>query len=598
MEGLEDFSGSLLYESDEHLLAAAQNVVKLLGSHRYSSDRLKKLLADVDFELLSMKLLIDDESKEFSEIRERLKSAKEKIKAWISDQTMTWDSSPDLFAEYLESVDEMRRLSEQARDSESDDVLQAAMTRIEEELRDVFAHSLQDKDSAISEKSSITDSADLIPLDSIPVIKSIARVMFSADYDKEFCDAFVSCQKEALDELLTDLEFKRFTIEELIKMDWRTLDGKIKTWIHALEIFIQVHLDGEKWLCHQIFEDLAPMMVPTIFAEITSPIMLCFLNFGHGVAMGARKPEKIFNLINIYDVITKLAPTIRELFNEEEANARTSIKTEVEELVARVGCVTKATFLEFGDFVLSDPSLEPFPAGKIHHLTKYVMNYINTLTSYKNNLNTLLCIQGGSEEPDLDDLEGLINCLMAFHLRLIVDKLETNLETKAELYKDVSLRHVFLLNNFHYIVQKVKYSDLRAYLGDDRIRKLIASYKTHYQCYLRSSWIWTMPLLKDEGGPGFGSSKKTVLKEKARSFASAFEEVYKVQTGWCIKDDQLKQELRISIQKEVISAYRSFVRRCKNENLERHVKYEADYLEELLQDLFEGSLKSLNGWRR
>ncbi|KAL8141901.1 hypothetical protein V2J09_014933 [Rumex salicifolius] len=641
-----------LYAREEHMVSAAQHIVKLLGTHRHANDHLRQLLVDLDSELTAMKLLEANKAKELNEIRDRLALAEEKIKGWGSNPGMTWESCPDLFSDFLRSVDEVHRLAEYSRTlssmgkadceetiTKAENLLQIAMTRIEDDLRDIFSHSLQsflsnmpspcceeevaDRGSFVSDDSVLGSSrressssgsehyvGDLVCADSIPVIKSISRVMYSAKYDKEFCETFIASQKEALDELLADLGIKRFTIEELIKMEWKVLDGKIKTWIRAVRIFVQVYLAGERRLCEQVFEEVGPTMDPAFFANIASPTMTCLLNFGQGVAMGARRPEKLFALLNMVEVLREVSQEVYDLFCQETAS---SVTCELKELATTLGCSAKATFLEFGDYVHADPSIEPFHAGRIHHLTKYVMNYLNTLPAYHNVVNLLLdgssvlaIGSGGSleeeeEESVVNDLDSLKSCLMAVQLRSIVDKLEMNIENKSRLYKDSSLRHIFLLNNIHYIVQKVRDSDLRAYLGDDWTRKRISTYKNHATGYIRTSWSQIVPLILDEGGSGSssGSSRTAILKEKLRSFASAFEDLYKTQSGWLIRDHQLKQELKISITQTLVPAYQGFVIRCKNLNIEKYIKYEADDVVDLIQDLFEGSVKSLSSsWRR
>ncbi|KAL8150632.1 hypothetical protein V2J09_020440 [Rumex salicifolius] len=631
-----------LYEREENMVAAAQNMVKLLATHRHADDHLRKILSELDTKLTAMKLMDENKENELTEIKERLSLADEKIKAWGSNQGMIWDSYPDLFSDYLASVDEVRRLAEYSRSlssmgkadceetiQEAENILQVAMVKVEEELRDIFAHSLQScisntalpsscceeevasvtSDESIlgssRRESSSSDSghyvvADLVCADSIPVIKSIAHLMFSANYNKEFCEAIEASQKEALDEFLIDLGVKSFTIEELIKMDWKILDSRIKTWIRAVRIFVQVYLAGEKRLLDQIFEEVGPTD-PAFFANIANSTMMCLLNFGQGVAMGTRKPEKLFALLNMVEVLREVSNEVYELFSIESTS---SIKVEVQELTTRLGSSAKATFLEFGDLILSDPAIEPFPAGRIHHLTKYVMNYLNTLPAYTNIVNLLLQGPVGSDflvtgnqftkqESNVDDDDGkdtVSGCLMAVNLRSILDNLETNLDKKSQLYRDSSLKHIFLLNNIHYIVHKIMDSELRAYFGDDWIRKRMSAYLHEATCYHRSTWGPVVPLLLDESGSGSGSSRSTALRDKLRNFTSAFEEVYKVQTGWLIRDDQLKQELRISITQRLVPAYQNFVNRCKKHNLERHVKYEADDLVDLIDDLFEGLL--------
>ncbi|KAL0009949.1 hypothetical protein SO802_005057 [Lithocarpus litseifolius] len=71
--------------------------------------------------------------------------------------------------------------------------------------------------------------------------------------------------------------------------------------------------------------------------------------------------------------------------------------------------------------------------------------------------------------PDMefaDELEG--KTPLALHLIWVIVILQFNLEGKSKHYKDTSLAHLFMMNNVHYIVQKVKGSpELREMIGDD-----------------------------------------------------------------------------------------------------------------------------------
>jgi len=96
---------------------------------------------------------------------------------------------------------------------------------------------------------------------------------------------------------------------------------------------------------------------------------------------------------------------------------------------------------------------------------------------------------------------------------------------------------------------------------------------------------------------GDAASRKTI-REKIKNFNLSFEEVYRVQTAWSVPDDQLRDDVRISISLKVIQAYRTFVGRYSSlldgsRHRDRYIKYRAEDLETLLLDLFEGTQKSL-----
>ncbi|PIN14527.1 hypothetical protein CDL12_12840 [Handroanthus impetiginosus] len=305
----------------------------------------------------------------------------------------------------------------------------------------------------------------------------------------------------------------------------------------------------------------------------------------------------------MYEVLADLIPDIVALYSDE---AGSCVRIECQDVLKRLGECTKATFLEFENAVASNVSANAFPGGGVHPLTRYVMNYIKTLIDYRKTLDDVLKDQDNKGSPisvspetiEEENADGSSSCSpMVIHFRSLISILECNLGDKSKLYKDESLQHLFLMNNIHYMAEKVKNSELRTLLGDEWIRKHNWKFQQHAMNYERATWSSILALLRDEGiqNPGSNSISRTILKERLQSFYLAFEEVYKSQTGWSIPDGQLRDDLRISTSLKVIQAYRTFVGRHINHISEKHIKYTADDLEDYILDLFEGSQKSLHG---
>ncbi|MCQ6513184.1 exocyst complex component EXO70, partial [Vibrio parahaemolyticus] len=73
--------------------------------------------------------------------------------------------------------------------------------------------------------------------------------------------------------------------------------------------------------------------------------------------------------------------------------------------------------------------------------------------------------------------------------------------------------------------------------------------------YERASWSHVLSFLSDDGlcAAGDGASRK-IIKEKFKNFNLSFEDAYRTQTGWSIPDDQLREDVRISISLKIIQA--------------------------------------------
>lgn len=650
---------------EENLIAAARLILRALDSNKIITKEARKILADLGIRLTSMANITATEDEyavedgELSDIKDRINSIQEKVMTWEGDESMIWDCDPEEGKEYLKTVDEARRLAESleslnlSKDNNEllrivNAVIQTSMARLEEEFRHMLVHNRQNfepehfsfrssEDDGLDENSVVSfgdDSIDdLVQRDSvsrgsevfimdlvnpqvISDLRSIANLMFDSRYDRECSQAFISARKDALDDCLFILEVEKLSIEDVLKMEWNSLNSRIRRWTKAIKVFVRIYLASEKFLCEQIFSQSHTEPVSSVcFSESSKSSILQLLNFAEAIAIGPHQPEKLLRILDMYEVLSDLIPDIEGLYSDESGSY---IRTEFHDVLTRVGDCVKATFIEFENAVGSNTSNSAFPGGGNHHLTRYVMNYIKTLTDYSDYLN--ICLkdhdrsgvvndQDSSSSPDTspgnndDDTNNgnSTSSPMALHFRSLMSLLECNLEEKSKLYKDDALRHLFMMNNINYMAEKVKNSELRNVLGDDWIRKRNGKVQQYAMSYERATWSSILNLLREEGLSNSGSSgstSRTLLRERLQAFYTAFEDIYKTQTGWSIPNSQLREDVRISMSLKVIQAYRTFVGRHMNNISEKYIKYTADDLENYILDLFEGTPKSLHSFHR
>ncbi|KAE9448941.1 hypothetical protein C3L33_19161, partial [Rhododendron williamsianum] len=521
--------------------------------------------------------------------------------------------------DYVKAVDEAQKLTETLeslcldRDGEecellrrAHDVVHMAMVRLEEEFRHMlvqkrqlferedvsfrsskgdvenewsvmsfgdesfesFRSSIEDAENkgsvssfwdSLSGSSSEDSVIHLVHPSVIPDLKCIAKLMFASSYDRECTQAFISVQKDALDDCLFMLEVEKLSIEDVLKMEWGALNSQIRRWIWAMKIFVRVHLACEKRLSDQIFGGV-DLHSSICFIEASQSSMLQLLNFAKAIAGGPHQPEKLLRILDMYEVLANLIPDIDALYPYETDS---HVRNECQDVLRQLGYCVKATFVEFENLVASNTSTTPFPGGGIHPLTRYIMNYINFLTEYGETLNLILKDSGKentvsfspdlnpteednssgrssfcvsptvSFSPDLDSTEednssarsSFCVSPTALHFRSLISILLCNLDDKSKLYEEDSLRHLFLMNNIHYMTQKVKHSELRTILGDEWIREHVRKFQQQAMNYERATWSSILSLLMDEGIRSSNSVSRTLLKERMQGFYVAFEEV-------------------------------------------------------------------------
>ncbi|KAL0380578.1 UNVERIFIED_CONTAM: Exocyst complex component EXO70A1 [Sesamum angustifolium] len=344
------------------------------------------------------------------------------------------------------------------------------------ELKEEIAESSSDKQFEHQESNSSSTSScykttssirelDLIPSYAVYDLRCIAERMIAAGYLRECIQVYASVRKSAVDASLKKLNVEKLSIGDIQRLEWETLETKIRRWIRAAKICVRVLFASERRLCEEIFE---------------------------------------------------------------------------------------------GSRYSSDPNVP---------------------------------------DVDLSEYEGQASTL-ALHLIWIIVILQFNLDGKSKHYKDASLAHLFMMNNVHYIVQKIKGSpELREMIGDDYLKKLTGKFRLAATNYQRSTWVRVLHCLRDEGlhvsGSFSSGVSKSALRERFKAFNAMFEEVHRTQATWLIPDTQLREELRISISEKLIPAYRSFLGRFRSHiesgrHPENYIKYSVEDLENAVLDFFEG----------
>ncbi|KAD2243184.1 hypothetical protein R6Q59_005630 [Mikania micrantha] len=625
---------------EEKLIAAARFIMMELESNKRLSDEAIKILEDLRVRLASLVKITEtkDENEELSDIKRQFKSIQDKVMTWEVGQSMKWISRTNdevkRLIKRLESFNPIKGSEEHELLRKANDVLQISMARIEEEFKHMLVHNRQnfepahlsfrsndgdvlddssrfsfdddsDDDSNI-QREVISQGSEIYIMDPInpqiiPDLKHIASLMFDSNYNKECCQAFISVRKDALDDFLHVHMVEKMSIADILKMEWATMNFKIRNWTKALKIFVRIYLASEKLLCEQIFGQ-TELASSFCFFESSKDSILQLLNFAEAIAVGPHQPEKLPRMLNMYEVLVDLTPDIESLYPDDNG---LYLKTEFHDVLMQVANCATSTFRDFKNAVRSNVSNVVFPSGGIHHLTRYVMNYILILSEYSNTLNYLLKDDGeghdSSSLPDTssafddDDSVKQNSCLAPtrLHFESLMSTLESNLEEKSRLYKEEALRHLFLMNNINYMVKKVKGSELRTVLGDGWIRKHKWKFEQYAMGFERSTWSPILNLLKVGIHEGNSDSLSKMVKERLLGFNTRFEEIYKSQTGWSVPDGQLCEDLRISMSVNVIQGYRTFFHRFHSIISVRYVKYSVDDLEKYLLDFFQGTSRSL-----
>ncbi|GAB2277745.1 hypothetical protein Dimus_012448 [Dionaea muscipula] len=465
----------------------------------------------------------------------------------------------------------------------------------------------QGKNHEYEQQTRTSESANytpptLIPPRILPLLHNLAKQMFQAQPHQHLVKIYRDTRSPVLEESLRKLGVEKLCKEDVQKMQWEVLEHKIGNWIHFMRIAVKLLFAGERKVCDQIFEGLETLR-DQCFSEVTVGSVELLLSFGDAIASSKRSPEKLFVLLDMYEIMRELHSEIETLFG---GKACLEIREDAFGLTKRLAQTARETFNDFEEAVEKDATKTSVSDGTVHPLTSYVINYVKFLFDYQSTLKQLF--------QEFDQKEDANSQLASVTMR-IMQALQSNLDGKSKQYKDPALTHLFLMNNVHYIVRSVRRSEAKDLLGDDWVqihRRIVQQHANHYR---RTAWARILSALSVQGltSSGGGSSgaaadggsssgvSRAVVKDKLRQFNTLFEELHQKQSQWTVPDTELRESLRLAVAEVLLPAYRSFLKRFGNvvesgKNPQKYIRYSAEDLERMLNEFFEG--KTSNEPRR
>ncbi|CAA0820618.1 Exocyst complex component EXO70B1 [Striga hermonthica] len=610
---------------EEKLIAVARHIAKTLGHTDTMTDDILKIFSNFDGRLREK--LTETISEEGAE--QVLTALDRQISRYVAADRPIWSSSADSSA-FLDAVD---RLISAVRDwtpladdkgissclDRAEDLLQQSMFRLEDEFRTLAERGAESFDLTRSESATRDsfsdeeddfdeDGEDFIPvahpvtdydviIDALPAgtigdLHEIAKRMVAAGYVKECSHVYSTSRRDFLEESFSRLGLQKLSIDDVHRMQWTQLEDEIEKWVKAINVALRIFFPSERRLCDRVFFGL-PSAADLSFMEVCRGSAIQLLNFADAVAIGSRAPERLFKVLDVYETVRDLMPEFELIFSDQYC---VSLRNEAVAIWKRLGEAIRGIFMELENLIRRDPAKDAVPGGRLHPITRYVMNYLRAACRARLTLEQVF--EESVVPSNVDYRKGDDRALfsssspLSVQMAWIMELLESNLEAKSKVYKDSALCAVFLMNNGRYIVQKVKDNELGTLLGEDWIRKHTAKVRQYHLNYQRSSWNKVLGVLKLDNKPMSPSGKS--MREKLKLFYSYFDEICKTQSLWVIFDDQLRDEMRISILESLCPAYRNFITRMQGlpdigKNADRYIRYSVDDIKARIGDLFQGT---------
>ncbi|KAL0002977.1 hypothetical protein SO802_016758 [Lithocarpus litseifolius] len=531
--------------------------------------------------------------------------------------------------EFLKSVKDLRRamhflISENSTSKKlilAQNLMQIAMKRLENEFYQILSKNRNHLDPesvsgrSLGGSSNSDDEDDVQSKDELEIagdsitevdrvseltmtdLKSIAECMISLGYGKECVKIYKIIRKSIVEEGLYHLGIEKFRSSQIHKMNRKDLEQIIKKWITVTKIAVKMLFFGEIVLCNHVFSK-SEKIRESCFSGITKEGAFRLFRFPELITKSRHSQEEVFQLMELYEAVFELMPEIEFIFDFESTKA---VKLQALSSLVKLGDSICTILSEFESTIQKDSSRTPVFGGGIHPLTQSAMTFISSLADYSGILSSIIVDNPQARTSPLPEsyFESLTSGngstpAVSVHLAWLILVLLCKLDNKADLYKDVSLSYLFLANNLHFIVEKVRTTNLKYLLGHDWVLKHTKKVKQYASNYKSMAWTKVFSSLPEKNTLAITPE---MAKECFMRFNMTFEEAYRKQTSWVVQDGKLRDQLKVSIAKKLVPEYREFYDMYSamltgEKNLELLVRFSPDDLGNYLSDLFHGTSTS------
>ncbi|KAI3809413.1 hypothetical protein L1987_25385 [Smallanthus sonchifolius] len=489
-------------------------------------------------------------------------------------------------------------------------LMQIAMKRLEKEFYQILSlnraqldpESVSIRSSRTSMRSSLSDFAEESD-DEIRVageligeveddaegvmtdLKLIADCMISSGYGKECVQIYKIIRKSIVDEGIYKLGVEKMKSAHVHKSDWEVLDLKIQNWLDAVKIAVKTLFNGERILCDHVFAS-SDSIRESSYTEITKEGASILFGFPENVAKNSKKsPERIFRMLDMYTAIADRWPEIVSIFSFQSTS---SVVNQALNSLIKLGESVRLDLTEFETLLNKQPSKTAVAGPGVHKLTLDTMSYLSLLADYV----VLADILFDSPPPEKSLMpeayfDSSPSPAVSLRLAWLIFVLVCKLDDKAKHFKDVSQAYLFLANNIQHILLKVRSSNLRYLLGDDWISKRESEVKNFAGSYERVAWSHVI----DAVPKNVTAMTREAARDSFKKVNAVFDETHHKQLSVVIPNGKLRDEIKLSIAKKLLPAYREFynaqqLEMRKDKKLAGVVKYAPEDMGNALSDLF------------
>lgn len=237
------------------------------------------------------------------------------------------------------------------------------------------------------------------------------------------------------------------------------LDVEVDIYITELSALLKL-IQSEAQLMSGIIADKHHR---SVFDNIIQEGLDSVIKNGELLAVNAKKSIAKHDFINVLSVfpVLKHLRSIKPEFDLTLEGCATPTRAKLTSLLSTLGSTAAKALEEFALSIKTDPEKASMPKdGTVHELTNRTIIFLEPLLDYADTAGAMLLLHGEQAAPSeaVDPKKSKMR--LADYITKTLSALGLNLTIKAETYSDPTLRPVFMLNNYHYILKSLKRSGL------------------------------------------------------------------------------------------------------------------------------------------
>lgn len=241
---------------------------------------------------------------------------------------------------------------------------------------------------------------------------------------------------------------------------------------------------------------------------------------------------------------------------------------------------------EFASYVHTDSDMKVPRDGTVHELTNNVMIFIEQLREYLDIMSSVIPVKDMQAMENTTDKNRLG---FAQYITRLLGSLGETIQRKAECYTNLHLVFLFKLNNFHYILKRLRESDLLEIVHS--YNQNVKDIYEHLIAESRKEYIKSLyPVINYLRDP---SETRKSVKDRFTGFNKEFQELHKCNRTYAVPDLELRTQIRDAVKREFLQYYQQFysyyINQDFSKNKEKYVKYTPELLASMVDQFFESN---------